>query len=158
MTITFLTDEAYDIAVSVYADRALFASLEKAIANDQFFFSDSSLAVLRINEYLDTNEDGIDDTSIEIKVPVYAFTNEKDLYSKASLVNGEWRSNVLRIYTAYGIGFIGLVHEYLLDTEGNIVLDEFGNPTPNPKATNYKMVIDFDENDQPIIRALEKLI
>ena len=111
MTIQLLTDDAQDIAVTVYADRLLFASLEKAIENDQFFFSDSSLAVLRLNEYIDTNDDGIDDTSQEIKVPIYAFTNEKDLYSVASKVNGEWRSNVLRVYTAYGIGFIGLVQE-----------------------------------------------
>jgi hypothetical protein len=139
MTIQLLTDDAQDIAVTVYADRLLFASLEKAIENDQFFFSDSSLAVLRLNEYIDTNDDGIDDTAQEIKVPIYAFTNEKDLYSVASKVNGEWRSNVLRVYTAYGIGFIGLVQE------------------DDPRASTYKVVIDIDENEQPIIRALEKL-
>lgn len=143
MTIQLLTDDAQDIAVTVYADRLLFASLEKAIENDQFFFSDSSLAVLRLNEYIDTNDDGIDDTSQEIKVPIYAFTKEKDLYSVASKVNGEWRSNVLRVYTAYGIGFIGLVQE------------------DDPRASTYKVVIDIDETkpegEQEIIRALEKL-
>jgi hypothetical protein len=139
MSITLLTDESQDLSISVYADRLLFASLEKAIENDQFFFSNSSLAVLRLNEYIDTNDDGVNDTIQEIKVPIYTFANEKEMYGKASKVNGEWRSNVLRLYTVYGIGFVGLV------------------PEDDPRASNYKIVIDMDEDEQPIIRALEKL-
>jgi hypothetical protein len=126
--------QGQDISVSVYANRALFESLAKAIKNDQFFFSDNALALLRLSDYIEVDGENI---SEEILVPIYSFTSEKDLYTKASKINGEWRSNVLRIFTAYGIGFIGLVNE------------------TDPRASNFKVVIDFDSNENPIIRALE---
>jgi len=146
LTINILDAEAQDFAVTVFADRALFESILKAIANDQFFFSTSALATLRINEFIDANDDGIvdDGEMTEIRVPIYTFTNEKDLYTIASQVSttgypNEWRSNILRIYTIYGIGFLGLVQE------------------DDVRASNYKIVIGYDDDNNEIIRALEKL-
>lgn len=147
MSLEILEADAQDFSVTIWADRALFESILKAIDNDQFFFSDSSLATLRINQFIDTDGDGINETQEEIRVPIYTFTNEKDLYTVASLVNGEWRSNVLRIYTVYGIGFLGLVQEYLED-----------GVTPEPRASDYKICIGYNDENEPIIRALEKLI
>lgn len=128
--------DGQDISMAIYADRVLFESLLKAIANDEFFFANNALATLWLNDYLGVaNVDEIED----VKVAVYSFPKEKDYYGKAVMINGEWRSTVLRVFTAYGVGFVGLV-------EAN-----------DPRATNYKIVIGIDKDNEPIIRALEKI-
>jgi hypothetical protein len=142
MSITILEEMDQDIAITVYVNRALFETIIKAIGSDSFFFTDNALAIVRISyRTLDTDNNGIIDDSDELQefyVPVYTFSNEKEMYGKASYVNGEIRTNTLRINTAYGIGFVGLVDEN------------------DPRASQYKLCVGY-EKDVPIIKAFETI-
>lgn len=143
LQIEFLQAMDEDFSLTVYVNRALFESIKKAIEHDIFFFSDRALAVFRISYYEDTNLDGeigIGDELKEFKVPVYSFASEKDMYASAVSVNGETRLTILRINTAYGIGFIGLVE------------------VDDPRASEYKVCIGYEADGiTPLIMALEKI-
>jgi len=144
LVLTFLQEIDEDFSVSVYVNRSLFEAMLKAINYDVFFFSDRALAVFRISYYEDTNLDGeigIGDELKEFKVPVYSFASERDMYASIVTVNGEPRRTDLRINTAYGIGFIGIVE-----------LDD-------PRASEYKICLGYQsDNVTPIIMALEKML
>ena len=135
LTIQNIDSNGQDFSASIHLDRTLFESILKAIELDRFFFNDSALATFRINHYI---EEAGELTQQEFKVPVYSFTSEKDLYSKASQISGYWRLNTFRVYTPYGIGFVGLVEE------------------GDPRASEYKICVGYN-NNEPIIRCLEKI-
>ena len=135
LTIHNIDSDGQDFSASIHLDRTLFESILKAIELDRFFFNDSALATFRINHYI---EEAGELTQQEFKVPVYSFTSEKDLYSKASQISGYWRLNTFRVYTPYGIGFVGLVEE------------------GDPRASEYKICVGYN-NNEPIIRCLEKI-
>jgi hypothetical protein len=109
---------AQDISLSIYVNRLLFEAIQKAIQKDEFFFSQNALASVKIkfNDEL-------------LRVPVYSFINERDMYSTEL-------NKSLRINTIYGIGYIGLE-------------DDNGEE-------GYKICVAYD-GENPVIKKLQIL-
>jgi hypothetical protein len=93
LRITDINIDGKDFSLSIFANRALFESVLEAIKNDEFFFAENALAVIRIN---------INDQ--EYKVKVYSFKSKKEMYSTDP-------RHSFRIATPYGIGYIGLLDD-----------------------------------------------
>jgi hypothetical protein len=86
-------DKLKDFSLTIYADRAIMATIEEAIKKDNFFFKVNALSIIFINV-----------ESEVIAVPVYAFEN------KAAMEAFSFET-ALRVMTIYGPGYIGLVPE-----------------------------------------------
>ncbi len=121
LRITDMNIDGKDFSVTIYANRALFESILAAIENDEFFFAENALAVVRIN---------INDQ--EYKVKVYSFQNVKEMYSTDPKMS-------FRIYTPYGIGYVGL-------------LDDNDDPE---NQEYYKICVGFNTDGSPLIKRLE---
>jgi hypothetical protein len=140
LEIKVIDAKGQDFVVSIYVNRSLFESVKKAIESDRFFFSENALATMIIKHYVYEEIDGVETPVLrDFVAPIYSFSSERDMYGSASIVNGILRTNVLRVMTAYGPGFIGLVDEGAAN------------------ASNYKICIGFTSDNQPIIKALEKI-
>jgi hypothetical protein len=118
LTTIKLTD-AQDVSLSIYVNRLLFEAINKAMERDEFFFNRNALAVM----YIKVGE-------ASLKVPVYSFVNEKDMYSSDP-------NKILRINTIYGVGYIGL--------------------EPDNSEEGYKICIGYNGEDEPIIRRLKTI-
>lgn len=140
LTVVVNDSQGQDFTLAIYVNRALFESILKAISLDRFYFSDNALATMSINHYVEELVEGVPTlVQRDFTVPIYSFSSEQDLYSKASMILGILRTNVLRVYTAYGPGFIGLVDEGDLN------------------ASDYKICIGTTDENEPIIKCLEKI-
>jgi len=93
-----LNNVASDIGISIFVDRATLETINKAQADDKFYFKDNFLTTLTINI---EDEDG---TIVPRKVVIKAFENDKEMESDD--VNKQ-----LRVNTIYGVGYVYLVNE-----------------------------------------------
>lgn len=113
------SDETEDVMVSLYIDRTAMAAILQAIKKDTFFFNNMALATIRITT-----------GGMDLKVRVYSF-GSKGNQSTSDILKS------VRVYTPYGIGYIGLVE-------------------PGSKnASEYKVCVGFDESNNPIIKSFE---
>jgi hypothetical protein len=117
LTLKFSDTYDKDFSVSLYVNRPTYETISKALAGDPIFLKDKVIAVFRIN---------INGT--DYKVPVYDLPNPEDIDPIKSV----------RIKTAYGTGYVGLVDE---DTSVNA-------------PDQYKICIGF-EGETPIVKSLE---
>jgi len=140
LMISISETQGQDFAVSVYVNRALFETVMRAIKLDRFYFSDNALATMSINHYVEEIIDGVP-TLVQkaFTVPIYSFSSEQDVHSKASMILGVLRTNILRVFTAYGLGFIGLT--------------DIGDP----RSSDYRICIGYTVDNQPVIKCLEKI-
>jgi hypothetical protein len=90
LLVSISLNDAQDLSLSIYVNRLLFEAIKKAMANDEFFFNQGTLATIKIKT-----------TDGSLRVPVYAFENLREYYSTELL-------KMLRVNTIYGIGYVGL--------------------------------------------------
>ncbi len=90
LLVTMQLSSAQDISMAIYVNRLLFEAIKRAMENDEFFFNRNALATILIK----IGEE-------QLRVPVYSFENERDMYSTEL-------NKILRVNTIYGIGYVGL--------------------------------------------------
>jgi hypothetical protein len=117
LTLKFNENYDKDFSVSLYVNRATYETIAKALAGDPIFLKDKVIAVFRIN---------INGT--DYKVPVYDLPNPEDTDPM----------KIVRVRTAYGVGYVGLV-----DEDKTADADD-----------QYKICIGFD-GETPIVKSLE---
>ena len=132
MTIKFVTDVTYDFSVSLYVNRTLYESINKAIASDKFYFDQNYLTniILNVNG---TDDEG---RSVISRGIVKSFVNSDEMYSTDI-------TKALRIYTEYGIGYVSLEDKnpYSIIASGD---------TP----IIYQMCVGYN-GEMPIIQSIE---
>ena len=115
-----------DIVLDIFVNRLMYDAVVKEMSQNIFYRNDYALSTLEIDYYDDNNE------LVRNKVRVYAFKDEKE-YEDTTLEKS------LRVYTPYGVGFVGLVRE------------------DNRNASPFKICLGYDKYGNAIIRCLEKI-
>jgi hypothetical protein len=90
LMLSILLTDAQDLSLSIYVNRLLFEAIKKAMANDEFFFNNRTLATIKIKT-----------TDGSLRVPVYSFENVREYFSTELL-------KMLRVNTIYGIGYMAV--------------------------------------------------
>lgn len=122
MILKILDDLDSDFAVGIYMNRLTYDSILEAIKTDEYYFSGNYLTTI-----ISKLSDGSDGSGIIVN----SFANEKERKSKDI-------SKMLRINTAYGVGYIKLIDE---DVNGMT-------------KSAYKVCLGMDELGNPIIKEL----
>ena len=126
LDVTFSEPVDSDIVFDVFVNRAMFDSVATDMVNDTFYSQSDSMTRMNIIIYDSTTE-----SLIEQPVRVYYFKNEDDMTSTEI-------NKSLRVYTPYGVGYVGLVQE------------------GDSSASNLKICLGTNKYGNYIIRCFEK--
>lgn len=127
MNVTFNSPIDSDIVLDVFINRAVYDRLQDMMKKDTFFGNQFAIGTLIVQAYDEELDEIVDE-----KVRVYKFKDEAEMESNDIMKS-------LRVYTLYGVGYVGLVQE------------------GNPNASNFKVCLGQDKYGNDIIRCLEKV-
>ena len=126
MNATFANPIDSDVVLDVFINRAVYDALQDMMKKDVFFSNQFAIGALTVQAY-----DEELDTIVNEKIRVYAFKDEDEMNSNDILKS-------LRVFTLYGVGYVGLVQE------------------GNPNASNVKICLGQDKYGNDIIRCMER--
>ena len=114
-----------DIVLDVFVNRLMYDAIVKEMKKNTFFKNQYALSVLKLSYYDDEGN------LVTKNSRIYAFKDENEM-------NSTELEKSLRVYTPYGVGYVGLVRE------------------DSPNASQFKICLGQDKYGNNIIRCLEK--